>query len=103
MIKRKSIKFAEDLDFLLLDKETLRRRDAKNQPDIMYQKRKTRRIVKRIINTLPKRDREIMNKYYYDGITMQEIGENYNLSRQRIHQIIKKNLRILRRKIKRKK
>ena len=52
-------------------------------------------IVDAIFSKYGERDREIMTMRYGERMTLQEIGEWFGLSRERIRQIVKKNMRRL--------
>ena len=52
-------------------------------------------IVDAIFSKYGERDREIMTMRYGERMTLQEIGDWFGLSRERIRQIVKKNLRRL--------
>jgi RNA polymerase sigma factor (sigma-70 family) len=41
---------------------------------------------------LSDRDREIVQYYFYDGLTYQEISEKYSISRERVRQVIEESL-----------
>ena len=45
-----------------------------------------------------RRDAECISKYYEGGRTLEEIGTNYGITRERIRQIIKRGLKKMRRK-----
>lgn len=50
-------------------------------------------IIETAQSVLNDRQRECFDKYYVDGYTMEEIGEQFNLSRQRIDQILKDSIK----------
>ena len=48
---------------------------------------------------LSDREREIVRKYFWDKDTLAEIGEDLGVSRSRIHQIIKKSLKKIKKEL----
>lgn len=49
-----------------------------------------------LVNTLPKREQDILALYFYEGRTMREIGQIMEVSEARISQILQKTLSFLR-------
>ncbi len=50
-------------------------------------------------SNLPSRWFEILRQYYADGLTLQEIGQNESVSKQRVRQLIEKAIKRARRKV----
>lgn len=46
------------------------------------------RLVIRLVEKLPERDRLIMTLYFFEGMPLREIGELYNLTESRVSQIV---------------
>ncbi len=46
-------------------------------------------------NLLDVRSREMMKRYYFDNVSYEDIGREYKVSRQRVHQIISQQRNIL--------
>lgn len=65
--------------------------DLENNPDDIYFTNEIRKNVIRETNKLPERERSVVKQYFgigkYDETTLQEIGAQYNLSRERVRQI----------------
>lgn len=55
-----------------------------------------------IIKTMPQRTKEILYLYFYKDYSFVEIGKKYNLSKQRIEQIYKSNIKMIKYKMNRK-
>jgi RNA polymerase sigma factor (sigma-70 family) len=53
-------------------------------------------ILKPLLNTLSTRDRNIFILYWLGGYTLKEVGEQYDLCRERIRQIVESSLRAIR-------
>lgn len=56
----------------------------------LLQKDRRQTLAKILVNCLPKREREIMLLYFVEGATLRDIGASYNLSHERIRQLINK-------------
>jgi len=95
MRERRELEFAEDIIFLQLDRDIVRDR----RTDVRTKEKQE--IIRKLIRTLPPRDRKIMTMYIYGHYTYHEIGVQYDVSRQRIEQIVKRNTRRIRRRIQR--
>jgi len=50
----------------------------------------------KLLNKLNKREKSVLEKRYYQGMTIEEIGNIYGLSNERIRQIEAKGLRFVR-------
>lgn len=61
-----------------------------------------RKILHKVKNNFSDRDIEILALYFCDGITQTDIGKKYNISRQRVWQIITKFRNIIKPKINKK-
>ena len=92
MQKRKEFEFAEDLAFLQADRDVMRNR----RTDVRTKEKQ--KIIRKLIRTLPRRDRQIMTMYL-GHFTCREIGIEFGISRQRVSQIIKRNIRRIKRRI----
>ena len=72
--------------------------DAK--PDDMLMKSSLQHEVKRVLETLTEREKEVIALFYGIGYTssstLEEIGEKYDLTRERVRQIKEKAIRKLR-------
>ena len=64
----------------------------------MMETLKTRLVT--ILKDLPERERLILALYYYENLTLVEIGQVLNISESRVSQIMSKSLDQLRTKLK---
>ncbi len=64
---------------------------------------RNKELLRRLFHSLEEREREILELYFglngQPPLTMAKIGEKFNLTRQRIHQIMKVAMKKLRRKL----
>jgi RNA polymerase primary sigma factor len=69
---------------------------AYNEPDNLLIKKNMERSVAQIINELPEREKDILVCYFGlngdDPMTLEEIGERYGLTRERVRQIKERTL-----------
>ncbi|OIP40960.1 RNA polymerase sigma factor WhiG [Candidatus Desantisbacteria bacterium CG2_30_40_21] len=65
-------------------------------PDVLAEKEDIRNILVDAIDKLPEREREIIALYYYDKLTLKEIGKVLNVTESRISQLHSKAILRLR-------
>ena len=65
-------------------------------PEAAFQAEETRRILADAINRLPDRERLVLTLYYYEGLTLAEIGEVLGVTESRVSQIHTKSVLHLR-------
>jgi RNA polymerase sigma factor for flagellar operon FliA len=65
-------------------------------PEAAFQKEETRRILADAINRLPDRERLVLTLYYYEGLTLAEIGDVLGVTESRVCQIHAKSVMSLR-------
>jgi RNA polymerase sigma factor FliA len=65
-------------------------------PEVEFQLAETRRILTDSINRLPDRDRLVLTLYYYEGLTLAEIGAVLGVTESRVCQIHSKSVMSLR-------
>jgi len=65
-------------------------------PESAYQVEETKRVLADIINRLPDRERLVLTLYYYEGLTLSEIGEVLGVTESRVCQIHTKSVMSLR-------
>lgn len=53
-------------------------------------------FVEALVERLPEREQRIVNLYFFEGLTLREIAEQFHLTEARISQILSKTLRTLR-------
>jgi RNA polymerase sigma factor FliA len=65
-------------------------------PEAAFQKEETRRVLADAINRLPDRERLVLTLYYYEGLTLAEIGDVLGVTESRVCQIHAKSVMSLR-------
>ncbi|MFX4291378.1 RNA polymerase sigma factor WhiG [Streptomyces bohaiensis] len=83
-------------DLSLMD--TLEDRSA-DDPVEVAEDRELRRLLARAINTLPQREKTVVTLYYYEGLTLAEIGQVLGVTESRVSQIHSKSVLQLRAKL----
>jgi RNA polymerase sigma factor FliA len=68
-------------------------------PEAAFQKEETRRILADAINRLPDREKLVLTLYYYEGLTLAEIGEVLSVTESRVCQIHAKSVMSLRNRL----
>ncbi len=75
---------------------------ASDSPEKELLKQSLATELKRILSTLPNREAEIIRQYYgldmQHPLTLEEIGANFNITRERVRQLKSRTLKILKRK-----
>ena len=66
--------------------DTLEAPNAYN-PDVIVEQEKIKKIVIKAINELPKREKNVLIMYYYEDMTLKEIGKVLNVTESRVSQI----------------
>jgi RNA polymerase sigma factor FliA len=72
--------------------------DGEN-PHILLQTREVRTILKNAVEKLPAKERVVVELYYYDELTMKEIGAVLNITESRVSQLHTKSMLRLRGKL----
>ncbi|QMU80586.1 RNA polymerase sigma factor WhiG [Streptacidiphilus sp. PB12-B1b] len=78
--------------------DTLEDTTADNPVEIA-ESRELRRLLARAINTLPEREKTVVSLYYYEGLTLAEIGQVLGVTESRVSQIHTKAVLQLRAKL----
>ncbi|WP_415951467.1 RNA polymerase sigma factor WhiG [Streptomyces sp. KLOTTS4A1] len=78
--------------------ETLEDTTADNPVEVA-EDRELRRLLARAINTLPDREKTVVTLYYYEGLTLAEIGNVLGVTESRVSQIHTKSVLQLRAKL----
>ncbi|MGH3326510.1 MAG: RNA polymerase sigma factor WhiG [Streptomycetales bacterium] len=78
--------------------DTLEDRSAQDPVEV-FESRETRRLLASAINTLPEREKMVVTLYYYEGLTLAEIGHVLGVSESRTCQIHTKAVLQLRGKL----
>ncbi len=65
-------------------------------PEAAFQKEETRRVLADAVNRLPDRERLVLTLYYYEGLTLSEIGDVLGVTESRVCQIHAKSVMSLR-------
>ena len=68
-------------------------------PEAVFQVEETKRVVADAINRLADRERLVVTLYYYEGLTLSEIGEVLGVTESRVCQIHTKAVMSLRNKM----
>lgn len=61
--------------------ETLNKAEARSAPDEDYESKEFRTIIREAISQLPETERKLIECYYYQGLTLEEIGNKLGLSK----------------------
>jgi RNA polymerase sigma factor for flagellar operon FliA len=72
---------------------------AADDPVEVAESRELRRLLARAINTLPDREKTVVSLYYYEGLTLAEIGQVLGVTESRVSQIHTKAVLQLRAKL----
>ncbi|MFI8325371.1 RNA polymerase sigma factor WhiG [Streptomyces sp. NPDC085529] len=72
---------------------------AADDPVEVAEDRELRRLLARAINTLPEREKTVVTLYYYEGLTLAEIGQVLGVTESRVSQIHTKSVLQLRAKL----
>ncbi|MGW1837325.1 RNA polymerase sigma factor WhiG [Streptomyces sp. BBFR2] len=72
---------------------------AADNPVEIAEDRELRRLLARAINTLPDREKTVVTLYYYEGLTLAEIGNVLGVTESRVSQIHTKSVLQLRAKL----
>ena len=72
---------------------------AADNPVEVAEDRELRRFLARAINTLPDREKTVVTLYYYEGLTLAEIGNVLGVTESRVSQIHTKSVLQLRAKL----
>jgi RNA polymerase sigma factor FliA len=72
---------------------------AAEDPVEIAENRELRRMLARAINTLPEREKTVVTLYYYEGLTLAEIGQVLGVTESRVSQIHTKSVLQLRAKL----
>ncbi len=78
--------------------ETLESPDTYN-PDIAAEKEEIKKIIAKTLMELPEREKQVLILYYYEGLTLKEIGAILNVTESRVSQLHTKAIMILRVKL----
>jgi RNA polymerase sigma factor for flagellar operon FliA len=70
-----------------------------DDPVEVAEDRELRRLLARAVNTLPKREKTVVTLYYYEGLTLAEIGQVLGVTESRVSQIHTKSVLQLRAKL----
>jgi len=77
------------------DRLTALGREPQLDPEQIVELRDLLRILQAGMDGLPRRSREILKQYYFDGLSHEVIAANHSISRQRVQQIIVLSLKEL--------
>jgi RNA polymerase sigma factor for flagellar operon FliA len=72
---------------------------ASLNPDVMVEKDEIRRVIVEAINSLPEKEKKILVLYYYEDLTLKEIGKVLEVTESRVSQLHTKAILHLRSKL----
>ncbi|GAA3638487.1 RNA polymerase sigma factor WhiG [Streptomyces fenghuangensis] len=72
---------------------------AADNPVEIAEDRELRQLLARAVNTLPEREKTVVTLYYYEGLTLAEIGQVLGVTESRVSQIHTKSVLQLRAKL----
>jgi RNA polymerase sigma factor FliA len=78
--------------------DTLESPDTYN-PDVAAEKEEIKKKIARTLMDLPEREKQVLILYYYEGLTLKEIGTILNVTESRVSQLHTKAIMILRGKL----
>lgn len=68
---------------------------ASLNPDVIVEREEIRRVIVEAINELPEKEKMVLVLYYYEDLTLKEIGQVLNVTESRVSQLhTKANLRL---------
>jgi RNA polymerase sigma factor for flagellar operon FliA len=68
-------------------------------PDVIVEKEEIRRVIVNAINDLPEKEKKILVLYYYEDLTLKEIGQVLEVTESRVSQLHTKAILHLRSKL----
>ncbi len=74
--------------------------DKQSQPDVELQQLSLKKELKQYIKELPERERVVLALYYYEELTLSDIGQILAISESRVSQIMNETLMNLQKKLK---
>ena len=92
-------KINSDDDGKSLTRKDLIADEKQKSPDILLQKKTVKKELKKKIKNLPERERVILALYYYEELTLEDIGQVLGVSESRVSQILSATLKKLRKKL----
>ena len=64
-------------------------------PDVIVEREEIKRVIVEAINELPEKEKMVLVLYYYEDLTLKEIGQVLNVTESRVSQLhTKANLRL---------
>jgi len=64
-------------------------------PDVIVEREEMKRVIVEAINELPEKEKMVLVLYYYEDLTLKEIGQVLNVTESRVSQLhTKANLRL---------
>jgi RNA polymerase sigma factor for flagellar operon FliA len=64
-------------------------------PDVIIEREEIKRVIVEAINELPEKEKMVLVLYYYEDLTLKEIGQVLNVTESRVSQLhTKANLRL---------
>jgi RNA polymerase sigma factor for flagellar operon FliA len=78
--------------------ETLESSDSYN-PDVVAEKDEIKKLIAKALSDLPEREKQVLILYYYEGLTLKEIGSILSVTESRVSQLHTKAIMRLRGKL----
>jgi RNA polymerase sigma factor for flagellar operon FliA len=72
---------------------------ASLNPDVIVEKEEIRNVINTFLNELPEKEKKILALYYYEDLTLKEIGKVMNVTESRVSQLHTKAITRLRAKL----
>ncbi|MBN1897945.1 MAG: RNA polymerase sigma factor WhiG [Spirochaetes bacterium] len=69
------------------------------KPDVIVEKQEIKKIIVEALENLPEKEKGVIVLYYYEGLTLKEIGEVLNVTESRVSQLHAKAIARLRSKL----
>ena len=86
IISLTSARYQSDVSDSAAVGDTLEAPNAYN-PDVIVEREEIKKIVIQAINELPEREKNVLIMYYYEDMTLKEIGKVLNVTESRVSQI----------------
>ncbi len=91
--------FVEEDDGLSLTRKETIRDDQQKTPDEKFDESSLKKTLKFLIERLPERERLVLALYYYEELSLADIGKVLGLSESRVSQILKATLVTIRKQL----
>lgn len=69
-------------------------------PDVLVEKNEVKNVIAKVIQSLPEKEKEVIILYYYEDLTLKEIGEVLDVTESRVSQLHTKAIMRIKAKLK---